>query len=77
MFNKKQIKELVAKSGLNPVAKNFVEMILRNFEDDSLVSKEKIEAISRVIEAEDKVRQDMAGRSLKKVQAWKKLLSEL
>lgn len=77
MYNKQQIVSLIERAGLNPVSKKFVEMVLRNFEDKEIIPQEKIEAISKVIEAEDKVRRDMAKRSTKKVAAWNKLILDL
>jgi hypothetical protein len=49
MLTKAEILKLVGKVNVSPETMEFVEMILRNFSENDLISSEKLEVICQLI----------------------------
>jgi DNA replication protein DnaD len=74
MLNRKQIDEIVEKLNFGPMVRQYVDMVLRNYEEEDIVSIEKLEAISKVIEAEAQANQTQADNGFKNWENWKELI---
>jgi type I site-specific restriction-modification system R (restriction) subunit len=75
MLTKIEIRELVKKANLSAISNDYIDEILRNFDDKEIVSKEKLAAISKIVEAEIAANENLAEGCSEAAKLWEESVS--
>lgn len=74
MVTKIEILEKIKKINLSKVSTDYIEHILRNFDDKEVISKEKLKVIIKVVELEEKMNDILITASEEMINNLQKLI---
>jgi len=77
MLTKIEILKLVSEAHLSTVSNEFIDQILRNFDDKDPIPKVKLEAIYKIIKAEEQANTNLAEGCDEAIKIWEEMNSKL